>query len=82
MLPSLCGHIGTSKPLFSEDTLKVEAWGVEKSWTSQTLHQDTFGLKEGIRLKNFLLYFLDVECHTTQFLVKASRYPEKAVKEM
>ena len=49
---------------------------MEKSWTSQTLHQDTFGLKEGIKLKNFLLYFLDVECHTTQFLVKASRYHE------
>ena len=81
-LPSLRGHIGTSKPLFSEHTLKVEAWGMEKSWTSQTLHQDTFGLGEGIKLKNFLLYFLHVECHTTQFLVKSSRYHEKAIKDM
>ena len=55
---------------------------MEKSWTSQTLHQDTFGLREGIKLKNFLLYFLDVECHTTQFLVKTSRCHEKAIKEM
>lgn len=41
-----------------------------------------FGLRQDLKLKNFLLYLLDVECHTTQFLVKSSRHNGKAVKEI